>query len=998
MAAICLLLLMPFCSASAAAQSADEQYAVAAGHYAARQWDLAAEEFRTFLVRFPEHANANQARFYLGETLVQLRKYSEASEQFSAYLERQPEGTWARQAQFRLGECAYLGNRLDQAESALGAFLRQFAGDAMNAYVLAYLGNIHLRRERLLEAETLFRRAMEEYPNGPKADECRLGLARTLEKQHRAEEAQRFYLALASKNTPLADEAQYCLGALQYRRGDFHQAEATLAVVEQRWPGSAWVAPAQLGRAWALVKLGRLPDAERTLRQIADDQQVGPEAKYWLGLVNKQMGRLQQASLLLLHAAQQYQQHRLCPAMYFHAADALLRAGNYEKAAELFDRAIAWGQGKHDWLEPASAAKVQTEYLRGRHREAIQCGQQFLDQFSGSGWTSAVRCTVARSLLETGGAAEAAALLEPVAGSARPGEHLAERFLLGVICDRLGRHDDAVSQLRAVVEQAEPPLRDRALAVASAVMIRTGRFAEAGELIEQNLAALSEGRSVQIALGNLTICHAFCGRWNQAQQTWNEFLRHNPPGADVVALAESLAETARAAGQARWAIVLYDEWIARSRSAEDRCRALLGLAWSYCLNGQPEAALTPLHDLHLANAPPLIAAEGALLQGRILRELKRPDAALAMFSRVIQIGPQSPHYAGALWEAALLHDELHQYNESAPLYETIVDTCANFAQRDAALYRWAWAAAETLGPDQAEGLFRRLLAEYPKSSYRPDAMYRLALLAFERGDYRHAAETIDQLLAEQPEGLLHRSAVCLEGQIALAQKDWPRAERAFASLLEEGADSHTALIAEFGAAEAAFQQDRHGEAFRRFEQLARKTANLRDPWVANVRLRLAQCLCREQRWGQAIELAQAVADDSSDAHVQHEAYYVVGRCLAAQGQFEQAREAFERVIDSLGRARTETAAKAQFMIAESYMHQEDYRAALREYLKLDVLYDYPRWQAAAVLQAAKCYEQIGMTEQAVREYRRVVEYYGETPFAAAAAERLEQMKQYARLE
>ena len=49
---------------------------------------------------------------------------------------------------------------------------------------------------------------------------------------------------------------------------------------------------------------------------------------------------------------------------------------------------------------------------------------------------------------------------------------------------------------------------------------------------------------------------------------------------------------------------------------------------------------------------------------------------------------------------------------------------------------------------------------------------------------------------------------------------------------------------------------------------------------------------------------------------------------------------------------------AQWMIGESFFHQEKYAEALAEYLRVDDRYPFPRWQAAALLQAGKCHERL----------------------------------------
>ncbi|MEX0714250.1 MAG: hypothetical protein WD278_18085, partial [Pirellulales bacterium] len=71
---------------SARASPADDQYAVAAGHYNQRRWQLALDEFDGFLEQHADDAKADRALFYSAESLVQLRRFDEAAGRFRRFL------------------------------------------------------------------------------------------------------------------------------------------------------------------------------------------------------------------------------------------------------------------------------------------------------------------------------------------------------------------------------------------------------------------------------------------------------------------------------------------------------------------------------------------------------------------------------------------------------------------------------------------------------------------------------------------------------------------------------------------------------------------------------------------------------------------------------------------------------------------------------------------------------------------------------------------------
>jgi TolA-binding protein len=78
---------------------------------------------------------------------------------------------------------------------------------------------------------------------------------------------------------------------------------------------------------------------------------------------------------------------------------------------------------------------------------------------------------------------------------------------------------------------------------------------------------------------------------------------------------------------------------------------------------------------------------------------------------------------------------------------------------------------------------------------------------------------------------------------------------------------------------------------------------------------------------------------------------------------------------------------AQWMIGESYFHQENYTQALAEYAKLDQRYPFARWQAAALLQGGKCHELLGQWRSAVEVYDRLSKNYPTSEFIDEAARR-----------
>ena len=228
--------------------------------------------------------------------------------------------------------------------------------------------------------------------------------------------------------------------------------------------------------------------------------------------------------------------------------------------------------------------------------------------------------------------------------------------------------------------------------------------------------------------------------------------------------------------------------------------------------------------------------------------------------------------------------------------------------------------------------------------------------------------------------------------MAVAEGKWDRVAAVMNQLVQESPDSPLRLPAEYWIAEAAYRQGHFDEAGKRFGALSGRIAGRKDDWLAMIPLAPAQTLAQKKQWADAQAIAGRIATDYPDFREQYEVDYLLGRASAAQADFTGARRFYLKVVRSSTGGKTETAAMAQWMIGETYFHQENYPAALREYLRVEILYSYPRWQAAALLQAGKCQEALGHPKDAADLYARLIKLYSNTEFTEEATRRLHGME------
>jgi TolA-binding protein len=569
---------------------------------------------------------------------------------------------------------------------------------------------------------------------------------------------------------------------------------------------------------------------------------------------------------------------------------------------------------------------------------------------------------------------------------------LEDRYLLALSYEGLKRYENALAALLPVVDAATGQLKTDAQLTQGSLLLGLKKYGEAIASLEAVLPGKPVGDAAAKALGELAICHARSGHLDKAKKVYAELVEKYPQHPLLAPTTENLAEAAYAANDAAWSAELSSRLAAGGNSPEYVLRGKLGLGWSQFKAGKLVEAAAAFDEVLKKNPPPAIAAEAALVRGRILEQLGQNDSALVMYGQVIDQHPTSKQHAEALAAAARLRDHLKQYEPAAALYQRLASQYPQFPKLDSVLYQWAWALSELNKPDDAGRLFERLHKEFPQSRYWADATCRLAQRALDAKDYDRALGLAAEVAGAKVDPKLREYSLLLRGRVQTAKADWPKVGEAFTALAKEFPDSQRRLDAEFWIAEALYRQGDYAAAAPRLEQLAQRVPQKHEPWMGMISLRRAQALALQDRWGEAYAIASRIAATFPNFEQQYEVDYLLGRCLANQADFEGARQAYQRVIHSPAGAKTETAAMAQWMIGETFFHQKNYETALREYSRLEILYAFPTWQAGALLQAGKCRERLGEDKEAVVLYQRILKTYPKTTFADEAARRLKSLE------
>ncbi|MCE9547373.1 MAG: tetratricopeptide repeat protein [Planctomycetia bacterium] len=966
LAIIGLLLL----AAAARADEGDDLYTVGASHYAAGRWDLAATEFQSLLSRHPQHTRATEAEFFLGESLSQSHHYREAADAYARLLNQKPPQRLVGRALFRRGEALYLAGDSKQAEQVLGQFLESYSNDPATAHALFYRGASLLDLNRAAEAQPLFERVLAKSASGNLTDLCRLGRAQAAERQsHFDQAAEGYQQLLAAANSSTAGQARLRLGMLEARRQHY-------------------------AAAIKLLKPLMADKANAKSSEIATD-----DAHYWLAISYQAAGE-HQAALDLFLPMTSVTGPRTDEAR-FRAGSAMASLGQRPAAHAMFEQIGA----KSDWADQALCGRVQIAAADGDDSEMLRRLFDLQKQYPKSELIAPATEIAAQRLAKSDRIGPSIELLErqAAADSGTP----CWPYLLAVAYSAERRYADALTQLDRVLKSSDETFKPNALACQGKALVALGRFADAASPLAEYVRLRPAGIHASTCRGYLAVCYVRTKHVPEAREldAQLEAKTSQDPSRPTATLA--LAEAALSAGELAWSESLFQRVIDRDGPIDLQTRALAGLAKCQLSAGRhADAAVTA--DILLACKPSApMATRAYMTQAIALEKLGRRDEALVDFQHVIDQTAQHPPASGestnpqnamkrelpiALLRAATILEAKGQPADSLKLYDQLLADCPSALEVDAALYQSAWLLESQKQHDDAQARFKTLHEKHPQSRFWADATYRLAAAALKAKQYDEAHQLIGRLATTRPAEDVLAHALLLDGERAAAQGQWQEAGEIMASLLARHPNDDVRIPAEFWQAEAAYHQEHFDEARQGFNNLAKQPANQIEAWACLISLRRGQLAAMAKDWLNAGQLAQGLRENHPDFDQQFEVDYLLGRCLMSEARFDEARKAFERVTASETGGKTETAAMARWMIGETLMHQQLHELAVREYLRAEALYAYPRWQAASLLQAGKCYEQLRRWDDAAALYNRIVSQYGQTMFRDEAQTRMKSLQ------
>lgn len=1030
--AAAMLFLIASAVCAFAQDSASETLNTANGLLARGMHDLAATEYTKFLGYNPLGEPAAEARYGLAVCLFRMQKFSDALSHldqidirggfafgaeklamqgqchlatqgfdkaaacFEKLLSEYGEHDLADDAAALLCETLYRQNKHPEAVAACERFAQRWPKSPLRERADLIRGLSDLGLGNATEAAKRLAEWVARYPQSGEQDRALLALARAEHAAGRGDAAAHYRAVMDRPSSPLAVEATLGLTALLREQGRRDDAAKLLQSLNDKPIAADSLAIVELQRARLLFDDGQFANAQRGFEKLAAGGGAdAAEAGYWAAKCALRQGKAEDALALLQRLIDNNPPARLTAGMRYDRLVALVRLGRAADAQnELakFRKDFADDELAVDALYLSAVIEHQQKNYDASRAACASFLERAGDQHTSS---AAVKFLLAENDYYTGRLSEALSGFERFEREhPRDVQVSSAAMRIGLILYRQDKLDEAAARLEPLAAAAEQDVSLRpVLQALGGIAFGRGEWKTAERHLRHVVDAEPTGVGADDAWLRLGIACQRQERYADAQRAFDTVIDRFPQSAHRLQavfergqclLMDNKPDLAKAAFEA----VLREG--GDSRFAPPANEHLAAIA-----TRNKDYAVAARHYQMAADATGDAKSPDALLhQGEVLLAARQyPEAQQAIAAYLAK----QPKPEQACVARANLAIALARQDRTEDALETIrgidskqIDTLPD-ALRKSLRRDQAWCLQKLGRNDEAATLLRGLLAE-TDGARDWDALLALAEIdaAAERFDAALLSLRKIQSAARDPnasiprellEPALYRLGIC-EHRV----KQFSQSAATLDSLLATFADSKLSASAAYFSGDSHMQSGAVDKAVERFSFIVEKYPA--DAACAASLLRLGEALATLQRWPASEKAFRAYLQRFESEPQAAQARFGIGWALENMGRHEAAISAYGEAIAA---HKGPTAARAQFQIGECLFALKKFDDAVKEFLKVDILYAYPEWSAAALYEAGRCFDQLNRTGEARQSYQSVVDKYQDTRWSALASERLNKL-------
>ncbi|MGI9012682.1 MAG: tetratricopeptide repeat protein [Phycisphaerales bacterium] len=1006
--------------------------------------DLAVKEYRKFLAAHPDHAKAPNAKYGLGVALyrlnnfqeaidalnglpqrtgfqfaaeavlmlgqshLSLQHFSEAGDFFELIVRSFPTHDSADEAAALQAESRYLEGRFDAVREPNLFIIKEVPDSPLRDRAELFWGLAMMAEEKFKDASARFEMLLERSPDGPFADRAALLLARSYQREGATANAIGQYQAVvATENEAFVPDALYSLAVLLRAQDEPEQAGEWLDELFDQYPDHELVPAARVERGRVHFDLKQYePAFEQFEIAAASEQNPADALAYWLAKCELRLEQPAAAAARLKDAIAAHPKSDLQPQMQYDCAVAQLRAGEDDDAVATL-AAFRSAFPQHEMAADALYLIATTQHHAGEYAGSRASCATFLKAYPQHPQRAEMLYLKGENAFLAGDFKAAAADFADYREQFPQGSSFSNAtFRLGSALVRLDQAEDARELLESVTNGRDTPAPYRS------ALRQLGDFAFDSSDWETAIARYGEYLSFGLkmpaaddALLRLGLAQMRSSQFADAGESFSQLLANFETSVHRPQARFERAQAMIALKQPNEAVEGFTTLLAETPESRFTPYALNHLGVLAMQREDFKAAITAFEQLaSTANVPVAMLSEALFQRGQAYMAVQEFEAAQEVFSSFIEAYPVHARAPLALANRIVASARLEQP-------EAVLSAWDAFEEADATasipadlyttlLYEKAWALRDTDQHDAARAVYEQLIERQSgvgeqglSSSNNLPVFARLELAELlAQGDEHAEAVALLQPLVDAEAastdnidaGLLER-ALYRAGASRYIQEEFKAAAGYFARFCHAFEESDLFLSASLLQGESLFRIDRRQDAIEPLLRVVENEEADGETLRAPALLRLGESYLSVQDWKESEAAFARYLEEFPQSEAWFQAQFGLAFAIENQGRFDDAIAAYIPVVE---RHNGPTAARAQFQIGESLFAQKKHDEAVRELLKVDILYAYPEWSAAALYEAGRCFEAMAENGQARQHFEMVRDRYGDSRWAALARERL----------
>ena len=1005
------IVLLACLSLNRAIADEDNDFRAAAAFFRAQRWQYAADDFEKFLKDYPNSERVPLARLYIGLCLNSLEKYTASRTNLQQFLKDAPDNRNAADARYRIGECSYYLKQYDATITQLTTYLEKHDGHQLNSWGRLLLGESLNQKKRFNEAQTTLTPVLAIAEKDGILDDVEFALGVSLQGQEMTQAAAAEFQKLVDrKSTRFEHRGLARLGMMAFEEKDYAKAAAFYDRLIEDHPQKPGTTTAALQSGIAAYQLKKYDAALERFSKIPADDSANGYGQLWTGLALTQTGKIAEAREVLESIYQKTKDPTLSAELLFRRAELEMTDRQMPAAIAMFkDLADRWPESRYVNQSLFNVADLQLE--QGNAIAAEEAVQRLLNLTPEKASDPDLLTVRGRLLLKQDRIPEAIELLteateDPSASQIE--SHIRTYHLVRAL-HQAGKHQEVLDQVKPIagdLNQVEDSDVAGMLSLAAISSLQLNDNESALGLANSFLRISTDVKTQADALTARAIAASRTNDFNSARtdlQTLTANFSTLP--ATWIAVLQS-AEAAWADKQYLESAEFFDLATGKEMVPRIRLMALSGAAWSYFRLDNSAQATERLQQLIQDFPTANETTEGRYLLGRILTDQQDNTAAAEQFKIVfttlrdsLKENQQQPDDVRYLLSSgrysAQLQSRLGQIENANATWKELADLFDQSSNLDQILDEWAVANLQAANFEQSDKIYQTLMDRFPNSPFAGQARLSLAESQMQKDQLQTALEEFQAIVANPNYKETEKAAALYHiVDVNAARQQWDNVLTSAARFLTDYPNHDRTADIQLLSAEALVNQKRYEQANTQLLALRQAVQNqnlLKSDWSGRIWVMLAEVALAEKRYSDVDRIAAEMLQDLPDSKWLFQIRFLQGRRWKSQAppDFARARQYFQEVTSDDKVQGTETAARSQFQIAETYLLEEAFDNAAREYHRVHLIYSAPEWQARSLYQAATCEEQLQKPNEAIRSYSELVDEFPNHELAAKAKIRLQ---------